>query len=196
MGVPQGNMDGKNRTGLSGLGKWKPLESLVPTIEELKSRGRRIVLANGVFDLIHVGHVRYLRAARRLGDVLVVAVNEDASVRALKGAGRPVVPLAERIELVAAMEAVDFVVSFPGLRLDDVIRAIRPHVHAKGTDYTKESVPERDTVLGCGGQVEIVGGPKQWSTSRILESIASTCAGGPGPEGMPRADLSEGHDGD
>jgi rfaE bifunctional protein nucleotidyltransferase chain/domain len=189
-------MDGKDPTGSSGLAKWKPLESLVHTIDELKSRGKRIVLANGVFDLIHVGHVRYLRAARGLGDVLVVAVNEDASVRALKGPGRPILALAERLELVAAMEMVDFVVSFSGLRVDDLIRAIRPHVHAKGTDYTRETVPERDTVLGCGGRVEIVGGPKQWSSSRILETIASTCAGGPGPGVRSRPGASERNDGD
>lgn len=130
--------------------------------------GERIILANGNFDLLHVGHVRYLNGAKALGGKLIVAINSDASVRKLKGEGRPVMPEHERAEIVAALADVDAVVIFPELDVRAIIREIRPDIQAKGTDYTAESVPERDTVAECGGRVAIVGDPKDHSTSEIL----------------------------
>ncbi|HEY6274246.1 MAG TPA: adenylyltransferase/cytidyltransferase family protein [Terriglobales bacterium] len=127
------------------------------------------MLTNGCFDVLHVGHVRYLGAAKELGGRVVVAVNSDSSVRALKGEGRPRVPAQERAEVLAALADVDAVTVFDGLDVGDVIRLLRPDVHAKGTDYTAESVPERDVVLACGGRVEIVGDPKDHSTTDLLK---------------------------
>src|SRR5580693_2423023 len=143
------------------------------SVEEWRRAGERIVLANGNFDLLHVGHVRYLRGAKELGGKLVVAINSDESVRALKGEGRPVMPDKERAEIVAALADVDAVVVFPELDVRAIIREIRPDVQAKGTDYTADSVPERDTVAECGGRVEIVGDPKNHSTSEILRTHLS-----------------------
>jgi D-glycero-beta-D-manno-heptose 1-phosphate adenylyltransferase len=120
--------------------------------------------------LLHVGHVRYLHAAKQLGGRVIVAVNSDASVRALKGEGRPLMPAGERAEILAALADVDAVVIFPEPDVRAIIREIRPDVHAKGTDYTVESVPERDQVLACGGRVEIVGDPKDHSTTEIIRS--------------------------
>ena len=137
---------------------------------EWRRAGDSITLANGAFDLLHVGHVRYLRAAKRLGGRLIVAVNSDASVRALKGEGRPLMPAEERAEILAALADVDAVVIFPEPDVRALVREIRPDVHAKGTDYTPETVPERDEVLVCGGRVEIVGDPKDHSTSEIIRS--------------------------
>ena len=139
-------------------------------VERWRRAGDAITLANGNFDLLHVGHVRYLRGAKALGGRLVVAVNSDASVRALKGAGRPIMPEEERAEIVAALADVDAVVIFHELDVRAIIREIRPDVQAKGTDYTVESVPERDTVTECGGRVEIVGDAKDHSTSEIIRS--------------------------
>lgn len=135
---------------------------------EWRGAGERITLANGNFDLLHVGHIRYLHGAKELGGKLVVAINSDDSVRALKGEGRPVMPENERAEIVAALQDVDAVVIFPELDVRAIIREIRPDIQAKGTDYTPESVPERDTVVECGGRVAIVGDPKDHSTSEIL----------------------------
>ena len=132
--------------------------------------GDSITLANGGFDLLHVGHVRYLRAAKQLGGRLVVAVNSDASVRALKGEGRPLMPADERAEILAALADVDAVVIFPESDVRAIIREIRPDFHAKGTDYTVESVPERDEVEACGGRVVIVGDPKDHSATEIIRS--------------------------
>lgn len=132
--------------------------------------GHRITLANGCFDLLHVGHVRYLHAARELGGKLVVAINSDDSVRALKGKGRPLMPADERAEILASLADVDAVVVFPEKDVRAIIREIRPDFHAKGTDYTAESVPERDEVVACGGQVAIVGDPKNHSASEIIRS--------------------------
>jgi rfaE bifunctional protein nucleotidyltransferase chain/domain len=140
--------------------------------ERLRAEGRRIVLANGCFDLLHVGHVRYLDAARRLGDVLVVGVNSDAAVARLKGPGRPLMPAAERVELLSALRAVDHVVVFDDDTADALIAAIRPDVHAKGTDYTPDSVPERETVHAYGGRVAIVGDPKDHATRDVIGRIA------------------------
>jgi rfaE bifunctional protein nucleotidyltransferase chain/domain len=147
------------------------LEGLVEELAPLRAAGTRVVLANGVFDLLHVGHVRYLEAARREGDLLVVAVNGDASVRALKGAGRPFQPAAERAEIVAALECVDRVVVFDHTDVVRVLLALRPDVHAKGTDYTADSVPERETTRSVGGRTVIVGDPKDHSSSSLLEAI-------------------------
>ena len=142
-------------------------------VEEWRRAGERIILANGNFDLLHVGHVRYLHGAKALGGKLIVAINSDASVRALKGEGRPVMPEKERAEIVAALGDVDAVVIFPELDVRPIIREIRPDIQAKGTDYTAESVPERDAVAGCGGRVAIVGDPKDHSTSEILRTRLS-----------------------
>jgi D-glycero-beta-D-manno-heptose 1-phosphate adenylyltransferase len=148
-------------------------ETLRRRVEDWRRAGERITLANGNFDLLHVGHVRYLRGAKALGGNLVVAINSDSSVRALKGEGRPVMPQQERAEIVAALADVDAVVIFPELDVRAVIREIRPDVHAKGTDYTADSVPERDTVAEYGGRVAIVGDPKDHSTSNIIRSRLS-----------------------
>ncbi|MGC2448605.1 MAG: adenylyltransferase/cytidyltransferase family protein [Candidatus Sulfotelmatobacter sp.] len=139
-------------------------------VEEWRRGGDRITLANGNFDLLHVGHVRYLQGAKALGGRLVVAVNSDESVRALKGEGRPVMPEAERAEIVAALADVDAVVIFPEPDVRAIIREIRPDIQAKGTDYTVDSVPERDTVAEYGGRVAIVGDPKDHSTTEIVRS--------------------------
>ncbi|MGD0271509.1 MAG: adenylyltransferase/cytidyltransferase family protein, partial [Candidatus Sulfotelmatobacter sp.] len=138
-----------------------------------RSAGDRIVLGNGNFDLLHVGHVRYLRGAKQLGGKLVVAINSDESVRALKGEGRPVMPAEERAEIIAALADVDAVVIFPELDVRALIREIRPDVQAKGTDYTAESVPERDAVAEYGGRIAIVGDPKDHSTSELIRSRLS-----------------------
>ncbi|HKU26072.1 MAG TPA: adenylyltransferase/cytidyltransferase family protein [Candidatus Sulfotelmatobacter sp.] len=148
-------------------------EELRQRVDEWRRAGYGITLANGNFDLLHVGHVRYLGAAKALGGKLVVAVNSDISVRALKGDGRPLVPESERAEIVAALGDVDAVVIFPELDVRAIIREIRPDVQAKGTDYTVDSVPERDTVAEYGGRVAIVGDPKHHSTSEIIRSRLS-----------------------
>jgi len=153
-------------------GKASELEHLTRKLIEPRRAGKKVVLANGAFDLLHVGHVRYLQAAAELGDILVVAVNGDASVERLKGPGRPVFPLAERMEMVAALQVVDHLVAFDEDDVRAVIRALRPDVHAKGTDYTESSVPEREEVLACGGRVAIAGDPKEHSTSAIIRSLA------------------------
>jgi D-glycero-beta-D-manno-heptose 1-phosphate adenylyltransferase len=139
-------------------------------VEEWRRAGERIVLANGNFDLLHVGHVRYLRGAKELGGKLIVAINSDESVRALKGEGRPVMPESERAEIVAAMADVDAVVVFPELDVRALIREIRPDIQAKGTDYTVDTVPERDTMAEYGGRVAIVGDAKNHSTSEIIRT--------------------------
>jgi rfaE bifunctional protein nucleotidyltransferase chain/domain len=146
-------------------------EELRRRVEEWRRTGERITLANGNFDLLHVGHVRYLRGAKALGGKLVVAINSDKSVRTLKGEGRPIMPAEERAEIVAALADVDVVVIFPELDVRAIIREIRPDVQAKGTDYTADSVPERDAVAEYGGRVEIVGDPKDHSTSEIVSHL-------------------------
>jgi rfaE bifunctional protein nucleotidyltransferase chain/domain len=144
--------------------------------DRLRGEGKRIVLANGVFDLLHVGHVRYLQAARALGDVLFVGVNGDAAVARLKGAGRPLVPALERAELLGALRAVDHVVIFEEDSADALLSAVRPHVHAKGTDYTQASVPEAATARIIGAEVAIVGDPKAHATRDVIAAIAARCA--------------------
>lgn len=145
-------------------------EPLRHRIDQWRHAGERIILANGNFDLLHVGHVRYLRGAKLLGGKLVVAINSDESVRALKGEGRPIMPDHERAEIVAALADVDAVVIFPELDVRALIREIRPDVQAKGTDYTVDSVPERDAVAEYGGRIAIVGDPKDHSTSEIIRA--------------------------
>ena len=142
-------------------------------VDEWRRAGERITLANGGFDLLHVGHVRYLRGAKALGGRLIVAVNSDESVRALKGEGRPVMPDQERAEIVAALADVDAVVIFPELDVRAIVHEIRPDVQAKGTDYTADSVPERDAVTQYGGRIEIVGDSKDHSTSEIIRTRLS-----------------------
>jgi rfaE bifunctional protein nucleotidyltransferase chain/domain len=140
--------------------------------QKLHRAGKIVVFANGAFDLLHVGHVRYLEAARGEGDFLVVGVNSDRSVREAKGAGRPILPEGERAEIVAAMRCVDAVVLFDEESPAELIRELRPDVHAKGTDYTAESVPERDVVASYGGRVAIVGDPKDHATTDIVSRIS------------------------
>ena len=135
-----------------------------------RAAGNTITLANGCFDLLHVGHVRYLHAAKLLGGRLVVAINSDESVRRLKGEGRPLIPAEERAEILAALSDVDAVVIFSEPDVRTLIREIHPDIHAKGTDYTADSVPERDTVIECGGRVEIVGDPKDHSATDIIRN--------------------------
>jgi D-glycero-beta-D-manno-heptose 1-phosphate adenylyltransferase len=136
-----------------------------------KSRRERVVLANGCFDTLHVGHIRYLKGARREGDILVVAVNSDTSVCALKGPGRPILPESARADLVAALRAVDYVVLFSEPNVEALLESLRPDVHAKGTDYTADTVPERATAARLGIRVAIVGDPKDHSTRGFLESV-------------------------
>lgn len=136
-----------------------------------RAQGKRVVLANGCFDLLHVGHVRYLQGARALGDALVVGLNSDASVRRLKGPGRPVMPAVERAELVAAVRDVDAVVVFEEDSAETLITRLRPDIHAKGTDYTEQSVPERATVEALGARVAIAGDAKTHSTRDLIATI-------------------------
>jgi rfaE bifunctional protein nucleotidyltransferase chain/domain len=143
-------------------------EELRRRADSWRAAGEKITLANGCFDLLHVGHVRYLHAAKQLGGRLVVAINSDDSVRKLKGEGRPIMPAAERAEILAALADVDGVVIFSEPDVRALVREIRPNIHAKGTDYTAESVPERDTVIECGGRVEIVGDPKDHSATDFI----------------------------
>jgi rfaE bifunctional protein nucleotidyltransferase chain/domain len=147
-------------------------EQLAERVHEERAAGRTIAFANGCFDILHVGHIRYLESAAREGDVLVVALNDDASVRRLKGEGRPILPAGDRAELVAALRCVDYVVIFSEATVGPLLTALRPDVHCKGTDYTVESVPERDIVLGYGGRTAIVGDPKDHSTRELLARIS------------------------
>jgi rfaE bifunctional protein nucleotidyltransferase chain/domain len=144
--------------------------------ERLRADGKRIVLANGCFDLLHVGHIRYLDAARALGDVLFVGINADAAVARLKGVGRPLMPAAERAEVLGALRAVDHVVLFDEDTADALVAAVRPAIHAKGTDYTPDTVPERDTVRRHGGRVVIVGDPKEHATRDAIQTIVERFA--------------------
>jgi rfaE bifunctional protein nucleotidyltransferase chain/domain len=147
------------------------LEGARRAAEAARASGRRVVLANGCFDLLHVGHVRYLEGARALGDLLIVGVNSDAAVRRLKGPGRPLMPASERAEILAALRAVDHVVVFDGDTADGLVALLRPAVHAKGSDYTPESVPEREAVRAAGGRVAIAGDAKRHSTRDVIADI-------------------------
>jgi len=158
------------------MGEVLSREALVARVTAERRAGRTIALANGVFDLLHVGHVRYLEGARREADVLVVAVNDDACVRALKGRDRPVLPAADRAELVAALRCVHAVVVFPEPTVTPLLELLRPDVHCKGTDYTVDTVPERETVRAYGGRTAIVGDPKDHSTRDTLRAIRETAS--------------------
>ncbi len=153
------------------MGRVVSLDELVRLVAGFRRNKESVALANGCFDLLHVGHVRYLQGAKLEADRLVVAVNDDSSVTEIKGAGRPILPVSARAELVSALLVVDAVVIFSGLTVNDVLRAIRPNVHCKGTDYTVETVPERETVLAYGGRTAIVGDSKGHSTRDLLARI-------------------------
>ena len=147
------------------------IEEAVRLASAWRAQGKRVVLANGCFDLLHVGHVRYLEGARALGDALLVGVNSDESVARLKGAGRPIMTAAERAEIVGALASVDAVVVFDDDTADGLVATLRPDVHAKGTDYTAETVPERAAVLAAGGKVAIAGDPKTHATRDLIRTI-------------------------
>jgi len=151
---------------------------IVNTVNQLKSiidrekeQGKKVVFGNGCFDLLHVGHVRYLKGAKALGDVLIVAVNDDASVTGLGKRKRVVTPALERAEIIAALEDVDYVILFTEPNVENLLRTLQPHIHAKGTDYTEESVPEGEIVRAYGGRVAIVGDPKDHSTRDLIKTI-------------------------
>jgi rfaE bifunctional protein nucleotidyltransferase chain/domain len=145
--------------------------NLIDRVNAAREDGLTIVLANGCFDVLHAGHVRYLEAAAATGDFLVVGVNSDAQVAALKGDGRPLLPEDERAEIVASLAAVDLVIVFQEPTVKELLLAIKPDVHAKGTDYTEETVPEGDVVRSFGGRVAIVGDPKNHSTSEMIRRV-------------------------
>ena len=149
-------------------------DQLLAQVAARRQAGGRVVLANGCFDVIHVGHVRYLQAAKELGDVLIVGINSDKQVALLKGAGRPIMGERERAEIVDSIGAVDFVTIFDEPTVESLLLLIKPDVHAKGTDYTEESVPEREVVLSYGGRVAIVGDPKNHSTSQLLGRLGAS----------------------
>lgn len=144
-------------------------EELVSRVIDARTKGSAIVLANGCFDLLHVGHIRYLAGAKELGNLLVVGVNSDRQAHALKGEGRPFMPENERAELIAALKCVDIVTVFDEPTVEQLIRDIRPDIHAKGTDYTTDTVPERDIIREVGGRVAIVGDPKDHSSTELIE---------------------------
>jgi rfaE bifunctional protein nucleotidyltransferase chain/domain len=155
------------------LDKLKTLSGLRKIVAAEKAAGKTVVLANGCFDLFHVGHIRYLSAAKKKGDILVVAINSDASVRRLKGSGRPILPEDERAEILASFSFVDYVTIFSQPNVEKVLAALEPTVHVKGSDYTEDTVPERDIVKKYGGRVAIAGGPKIRSTSESIKEIAA-----------------------
>lgn len=149
----------------------RDIEELKGIIEKEKKSGRKVVFGNGCFDILHVGHVRYLRGARELGDILIVAVNDDSSVTGLGKRKEVVTPAAERAEIVSAIDCVDYVIVFRDPTVEGLLSALKPDIHAKGTDYTEDNVPERDVVLSYGGRVAIVGDPKDHSTRDIIKTI-------------------------
>ena len=155
------------------LGKIKNLDELRAIVQKMRSAGKTIIFANGCFDLIHVGHIRYLQSAREMGGALIVGINGDAGVEALKGKGRPLQSGRDRAEMIASMECVDYVLLFDALTVDGILNELRPDIHAKGTDYSEESVPERNTVHSYGGKVAIAGDPKDHSTRDLIQTIVS-----------------------
>lgn len=161
------------------MGEILTRDALVARIRADRDAGRSIAFANGCFDILHVGHVRYLESAAQEADVLIVAINDDASVKALKGEGRPILAAEHRAELVAALRSVDYVVIFPEPTVAPLLESLHPDVHCKGTDYTVDTVPERETVKAYGGRIAIVGDPKDHSTRDLLARIGAT---GPGTE--------------
>lgn len=153
------------------------LDEAAAAVTEARASGKRVVLANGHFDILHVGHVRYLEGARALGEFLVVGVNDDASTERLKGEGRPILPASDRAELVAALAVVDRVVVFDGDDVSRLLERLRPDIHCKGTDYTEETVPERETMRRLGGETRIVGDPKGHSTRDLIETVLERFGG-------------------
>lgn len=149
----------------------KSREELQRIVDKEKAKGKKIVFGNGCFDLLHVGHVRYLTGAKSLGDILIVAVNDDSSVAGLGKRKTVVTPAAERAEIISALNVVDYVILFGESTVENLLRLLKPDIHAKGTDYTAESVPERDIVNSYGGRVAIVGDPKDHSTSDLIQTI-------------------------
>lgn len=149
------------------------LSQLAKIIQEHKKGGQKIVLANGCFDLIHVGHIRYLKESKKKGDVLVLALNSDSSIRNLKGEGRPILNQIERVEITSSFYFVDYITFFDEPNVEKALLALKPDIHAKGSDYTEETVPEKETVKGYGGMIAITGGPKIKSTSELIKEIAS-----------------------
>ncbi len=149
----------------------RDLGELKGIIEKEKKAGKKVVFGNGCFDIVHVGHVRYLKGAKELGDILIVAVNDDSSVTGLGKRKEVVTPAAERAEIVSAIDCVDYVILFGESTVENLLSTLKPHIHAKGTDYTEGSVPERDIVLSYGGKVAIVGDPKDHSTRDIIRTI-------------------------
>lgn len=184
----QETASGRFRTGKAiaqeMIEKLRTLDETLDLVRRTRRRGGTVVLANGCFDLLHVGHIRYLQGARREGDLLVVAINSDESVQRLKGPGRPLMNELERAEILSALACVDSVMVFAEATVDRIIRALQPDVHAKGSDYTEESVPEKKTVRRYGGRVAIVGDPKDHSTRDYLSAIR---VGRIAVEGKPEA---------
>ena len=154
------------------MGQWIPsIEALKGIIEGERSKGKKIIFGNGCFDLLHVGHIRYLKAAKALGDILVIGVNDDESLVSLGKRQSVITPLEERIEILAALESVDYIIAFKEPTVERLLRELKPHVHAKGTDYTVETVPEREIVRAYGGEVAIVGDEKSHSTRDIIKLV-------------------------
>ena len=154
------------------MGEWiRSIEALKGIVEGERSKGKRIIFGNGCFDLLHVGHIRYLKAAKALGDILVVAVNDDESLVSLGKRQSVITPLEERIEILAALECVDYIIAFKEPTVERLLSELKPHVHAKGTDYTVETVPEREIVRAYGGEVAIVGDEKSHSTRDIIKLV-------------------------
>jgi D-glycero-beta-D-manno-heptose 1-phosphate adenylyltransferase len=167
---------------MGDLSRVLELRELLARVTARRTQGARVVLANGCFDVLHVGHVRYLKGAKAEGDLLVVGINSDKQVAVLKGTGRPIIGEQERAEIVAALESVDLVTIFDEPTVTELLLALKPDVHAKGTDYTEDTVPEREVVRSYGGRVAIVGDPKNHSTSQLI-GARSPVAGSTGPTG-------------
>jgi len=155
------------------LNKLRTLSQLKKIVSLERKKGRKIVLANGCFDLMHAGHIRYLKGAKKKGEILIVALNSDSSVRRLKGKGRPLLAEVERAEILSSFSFIDYLIIFDELNVEKLLLTLQPDFHAKGSDYTKKTVPEREIVLGYGGKIAIVGGPKIQSTSEVIKRIFS-----------------------
>ena len=153
------------------MNKLKDIDELSIIVEKERENGKKIVFANGCFDILHVGHIRYLKEAKELGDLLIVAINSDSSARKLKGNGRPLTPENKRAEIIAAIECVDYVIIFNESNVSSLLLTLKPDIHAKGTDYTEDSVPEADTVKAYGGRVTITGDKKERSSTEIIKKV-------------------------
>ena len=157
---------------MGNMGEWvRSIEALKEIVEGERQKGKKIIFGNGCFDLLHVGHIRYLRAARGLGDLLIIGINDDESLISLGKRNNVITPVAERAEILAALSAVDYVIAFSEPTVERLLRELKPDIHAKGTDYTVETVPEREIVRSYGGEIAIVGDPKDHSTRNIIELV-------------------------